>query len=70
MSIETGVKNGLIVKLQAAASALGRGNIQAACGNVGAFRNEVNAQTAKKLTAARADLLIGEATSILAVLGC
>src|SRR5207244_2581884 len=33
--------NSLIVNLQGAASALDRGNIQAACGNLGAFLNEV-----------------------------
>jgi len=58
------------VKLQAAVSGLDRGNIQAACGNLGAFFNEVNAQQGKKLTAPQADLLKAEATRIRAVLGC
>ena len=62
--------NSLIVNLQGAASALDRGNIQAACGNLGAFLNEVKAQEGKKLTAAQAGLLIAEATRIRAVLGC
>ena len=62
--------NSLIVKLQAAASALVRGNIQAAWGSLSAFLNEVNAQTGKKLTAGQADLLNAEATRIRAALGC
>ncbi len=70
LGLPSGTANSLIVKLQAAASALDRGNLQAACGNLGAFLNEVNAQTGKKLMAAQADLLIAEATRIRAVLGC
>jgi len=70
LGLHPGTANSLIVKLQAAASALDRGNLQAACGNLGAFLNEVNAQEGKKLTAAQADLLIAEATRIRAVLGC
>jgi len=70
LDLQSGTANSLIVKLQAAASGLDRGNIQTACGNLGAFLNEVNAQTAKELTAAQAGLLIAEATRIRAVLGC
>jgi hypothetical protein len=70
LGLPSGTANSLVVKLAAAASALDRGNIQAACGNLGAFLNEVNAQKRKKLTAAQADLLIAEATRIRAVLGC
>src|SRR6266404_3458135 len=70
LGLPSGTANSLIVKLQAAASALDRGNIQAACGSLGAFLNEVNAQEGKKLTAAQADLLKAEATRIRAVLGC
>ena len=70
LRLPSGTANSLIVKLQAAASALDRGNIQAACGSLSAFLNEVNAQEGKKLTAAQADLLKAEATRIRAVLGC
>jgi len=41
-----------------------RGNLQAAFDNLGAFLNEVKAQTGKKLSAAQAGLLIAEATRI------
>src|SRR6266568_7605673 len=70
LGLPSGTANSLIVKLQAAAGALDRGNIQAACGSLGAFLNEVNAQTGKHLTTAQADLLSVEATRIRAVLGC
>ena len=70
LGLPSGTANSLIVKLQGAASALDRGNIQAACGSLGAFLNEVNAQTGKQLTTAQADLLIAEAARIRAALGC
>ena len=70
LRLPSGTANSLIVKLQGAASALDRGNIQTACGNLGAFLNEVNAQEGKKLTAAQADLLKAETKSIRAVLRC
>ena len=70
LGLQPGTANSLVVKLQGAASALDRGNTEAACGSLGAFLNEVNAQTGKKLTAAQADLLMAEATRIRAVIGC
>ena len=70
LGLPAGPANSLSVKLEAAASALGRGNIQAACGSLGAFLNEVNAQKGKKLTVAQANLLVSEVTRIRAVLGC
>ena len=70
LRLHPGTANSLVVKLQAAARALDRGNIEAACGSLGAFLNEVNAQEGKEVTAAQADLLNDEATRIRAVLGC
>ncbi len=70
LGLPSGTANSLSVKLQGAASALDRGNSEAACGNLGAFLNEVNAQTGRKLTSAQADVLTAEATRIRAVLGC
>ena len=60
----------LVDKLQAAARALDRGNIEEAYDELGAFLNEVNEQTCRKLTVAQAGLLKDEATRIRAVLGC
>jgi len=45
--LQPGTANSLIEKLQGAASALDRGNLQAAFDNLGAFLNEVKAQTAR-----------------------
>ena len=70
LGLQSGTANSLAVKLQAAARALDGGNIQAACGSLGAFLNEMNAQEGKKLTAAQAGSLNDEATRIRAVLGC
>jgi hypothetical protein len=68
--LKSGTANSLIVKLQAAARASGGGNSRAACGNLGAFLNEVNAQSRKKLTTAQSGLLISTATRIRVRLGC
>ena len=70
LGLQSGTANSLSAKLQASKSGLDRGNLEAACGNLGAILNEVNAQTGKKLTAVQAGLLIAEATRIRAVLGC
>ena len=68
--LQSGTADSLVVKLQAAANALDRGNTQAACGNLRAFLNEVNALRSKKLTVAQADLLLGQATHIRVALSC
>jgi hypothetical protein len=70
LDLQPGTANSLSVKLQIAARVLERGNINAACGILGAFLNEVNAQTGKKLTAALADFLITDVARIHSVLGC
>ena len=54
-------------------SALGRietGNVEAACNQLGAFINQVRAQTGKNLTAAEAAGLIDSATAVRSALGC
>jgi len=70
LGLHSGPANSLCVKLQMAARKLERGSLEAACGNLSAFLNEVNAQTGKKLTAAQAEVLTAKATRIRAVLGC
>ena len=57
-------------KLDAAAQAAQAGDVQAACGILQAFINEVQAQAGKKLSIADANLLIAKATQIQTVLGC
>jgi uncharacterized repeat protein (TIGR03803 family) len=69
LGLQPGIATSLCVKLQIAAKKLDRGSLEAACGNLGAYLNEANAQKGKALTAAQADLLNAEATRIRAVLG-
>lgn len=64
--------NSLLAKLQAASSALRRGNTRAACGNLDAFIFEVDVQTwwRQIWPAPRGRLLIRHAQRIRAVLDC
>ena len=71
MSIDSGVKNGLLMKLQATLAAINANGQPTACARLQDFINQVNAQKGKKkITATQAAQLIGEATLIRAVLGC
>ena len=60
----------LSAKVRNAQAALASGDTRGACNILGAFVNELEAQSAKSLTTAQADQLIGDATRIQAVLGC
>lgn len=53
-----GVANSLCAKLDAAAAAAARGNLTAEAGALGAYVNEVNAQTNKFITVANAAILL------------
>ena len=55
---DPGVAQGLTAKLNAIASALAQGNENAKAGIVGAFINQVRAQTGKSITAEDAAILI------------
>ena len=63
-----GAANSLKGKLDAANSALARGNANAAANQVRAFIQEVQAQRGKKLSTAAADALIAAAQAFLAAL--
>ena len=65
-----GIANSLISKLQNALTSVNAGNITDACNQLGAFINEVRAQSGKALTVAQANQLIAAANQIKAVLGC
>jgi hypothetical protein len=60
-----GVANSLCVKLQAAARAMARGDLNAARGALQAYINEVEAQRGKKIAGADADLLIAMALLLM-----
>jgi hypothetical protein len=70
LGIQAGAASSLNSKLDAALAAANAGNRTAACNNLRAFINEVNAQTGKKLTAAQAAQLLAQANAIRASLGC
>ena len=59
-----------LAKLQSIAGSVGSGNTQAACNQLSAFKNEVEAQTGKKLTQSEADELLAATASIKTRLGC
>jgi len=56
--------------LQNAASSLSRSNAAAACGQVDAFINQVQAQVGKALTAEQAAQLLQRAADVQSALGC
>ena len=68
----TGVGPGksLAAKVRAAIGALEPGNVEAACGTLRAFVNEIRAQSGKSIPEAVAGALTGRATRIQAVLAC
>jgi hypothetical protein len=70
MGLPEGPTTSLTSKLQAFAASAARGNTNAACGQLGAFVNYVNAQAGKQIPAANAALLLAEAARLSAVLPC
>jgi hypothetical protein len=57
-------------KARSAQSSLAAGDKAGACGTLGAYLNELSAQTGKKVTAAQAASLTAEVNRIRAVIGC
>jgi beta propeller repeat protein len=69
-NLKQGIANSLTAKLGSAQSAIATGDLAAACGLLGAFINEVQAQTGKAITALQANQLIAMATAVKGALGC
>jgi hypothetical protein len=65
-----GTANSLLAKLNNAQRKVSAGNVAAACGSLGAYINEVQAQSGKKLETEYADALVLEATAVRDSLGC
>jgi hypothetical protein len=65
-----GTQGSLVAKLEPAQRSVDAGNRQAACGKLGAFGNELRAQTKNKLDGDQAAGLAADATSIRQLLGC
>jgi hypothetical protein len=70
LHLSSGIENSLVVKLEAARSNLAAANTKAACNNLGAFSNEVRAQSGKQIPASAAPPLITAASAIQGSLGC
>jgi hypothetical protein len=70
MGLMAGTANSLTSKLEAYIASVARGDGMAACGQLGAFANFVNAQASKQITTPEADVLLVDATRLAAVSGC
>jgi hypothetical protein len=68
LSLPQGTENSLLSKLDAALNCLDNGNDNAAINILNAFKNSVEAQREKKITAEQADYLIEAADDILATI--
>lgn len=60
---DPGVAGALLAKLEAAQESAARGDVNSMDGQLGAFINQVSAQSGKTLTAAQANILIQVATA-------
>jgi YVTN family beta-propeller protein len=70
LDLPHGIENSLLKKLTGAQKKLDAGHLHGACGKLGAFVNQVRAQSGKKIDADDADELIAEATAVRESLGC
>lgn len=71
LTVQDAIKRALVVKLNAARSALSRSDTNAACGALGAFLQLASAQSGKGIDpAGTAAALIADATRIRAAIGC
>jgi zinc metalloprotease ZmpB len=70
LNLKQGLEKSLTAKLRNAKRDCERGHTTPACNKLGAFDNEVEAQTDKGLTAAQAVILRGHSDAIKTVLGC
>jgi hypothetical protein len=65
-----GIENSLLAKLEGAQRKLDAGNLAGACGSLGAYINETQAQSGKKLDTAYAEALVLDATAVREAIGC
>jgi hypothetical protein len=65
-----GIENSLLAKLEGALRKRDAGQLDGACGSLGAYINEVRAQNGKKLETEYAEDLLTLATAVRDALGC
>jgi hypothetical protein len=70
LGLAHGTERSLLAKLDAGQKSLDAGRASAACGPLGAFANEVRAQSGKKIPGAHAAALIESANSVSESVGC
>jgi virginiamycin B lyase len=70
LGLPRGIERGLLAKLGAAQRNVDAGDLEAACGSLGAYSNQVHAQSDHTLDGDQAAELIAEATAIRELLGC
>jgi FIMAH domain len=70
LNLKQGLEQSLTAKLRNAKRDCERGHTTPACNKLGAFDNEVEAQTDKGITAAQANVLRGHSDAIKTVLEC
>lgn len=70
MGLPAGTSTSLTSQLQAFVTSTSRGNKTAACGQLGAFINHVNAQSGMQIPAAGATLLLADAARLGTASGC
>jgi hypothetical protein len=70
LGLPHGIARSLLAKLGGAQRRLDAGNLAAACDKLGAFANEVRAQTGKRIDAAEAAELVSQVSAVRASLGC
>jgi Ice-binding-like len=70
MGLMSGTADSLTSKLEAYIASTARGNGTAACGQLGAFVNYVNAQSGKQITAADATILLTDEARLTTATGC
>lgn len=68
--VQGGTKNSFTSKLEAAIARMTAGNTKAACNDLGALMNAVQAQAGKGISAAQAADLLADITRIRGALGC
>jgi hypothetical protein len=70
LDLQQGTETSLKAKLEAALAALAAGNTSAACGQLDAMVNQINANVPTKISRADADALIADINRIQAAIGC
>jgi len=69
-SMAPGIASAMLVKLEAAEDAVADGNINAACGQLGAFASQVRGQSGRSLAVELGNRLLAATRGVQGTLGC